>query len=586
MRGYESLAKSFLFQISLSSVSLIIMKEKLEAQIKDVLNTLGLPEVSFVVEHPADLSHGDYSTNVAMLAGKTQGVNPLELAEKIAGVLRQNQSDSLSQIIVAKPGFINFFLSNKFLVESIGGILKRGSKFGSNDSLAGQKTIVEYTDANPFKEMHIGHLMSNAIGESFSRIYKWNGAEVRNACYQGDKGIHVARAVAHKLKSGIEWRNAQDVAASYAEGSKSYETEEVFKAFVVEINKKIYDESDKEVNEAYMLGRKLTLEYFEAIYRKLDTKFDHYFFESTTGEFGKAIVHDNTPKIFEESEGAIVYHGEKRDPALHTRVFINKEGLPTYEAKELGLAKIKYDIYPYDISIVVTGNEINEYFRVLLRAMKEIFPELAEKTKHISHGMLRLPTGKMSSRTGDVITAEWLINEVKSKVMEKLQASERNIENKDELAEMVAVGAIKYSILKQTPGRDIIFDFDKSLSFEGDSGPYLQYSFARANSVLERAKDLEAKLSKAGDMEIGELHRMLYRFPEIVKRSLLEMSPNMIVTYLTEIASMFNKFYAENIILDEKNPELSSQRIALTSALARVLKNGMDILAIPSPLKM
>lgn len=564
------------------------MQEKLQAQIKDVLNALGLSDVPFVVEHPADLTHGDYSTNVAMVAGKSLGSNPMELAEKIAGELRKSPDEFISEISVANPGFINFFLSEKFLGESIGAILESGDKFGLNSSLDGQKTIVEYTDANPFKEMHVGHLMSNAIGEAISRLYAWNGAEVRRACYQGDKGIHVARAVAHKLKTGADWKNAQDVAFSYGEGSKLSETDSDFKNFVVEINKKIYDESEEEINSVYMLGRKLTLDYFETIYKKLDTRFDHYFFESTTAEFGKAIVHKHMSDIFEESEGATVYHGEKRDSALHTRVFINRDGIPTYEAKELGLAKIKYDTYEYDKSIVVTANEQSDYFKVILSAMKEVFPDLAGKTKHVAHGVLRLPTGKMSSRTGDVITAESLIEEVKDKALEKINSSQREIDNIEKLAEEVAVGAIKYSILKQSIGKDIVFDFDKSLSFEGDSGPYLQYTYARANSVFEKSKqlNLETDLSKNENIEITDLHRTLYRFPELVKRALDDMSPNIIVTYLTEISSLFNKFYAENVIVDDKNTEISSQRVALTKAVAQVLKNGMNILAIHTPSKM
>ena len=271
--------------------------------------------------------------------------------------------------------------------------------------------------------------------------------------------------------------------------------------------------------------------------------------------------------------GAVVFHGEKFDEHLHTRVFINSEGLPTYEAKELGLAKIKYEAYPYTKSVVVTGNEINDYFKVLLEAMKQIFPDLEKKTKHISHGMLRLTTGKMSSRTGDVITAESLIDEVKEKVKGD---------------EAVAIGAIKYMILRQSIGNDIIFDIEKSVSTEGDSGVYLQYSYARTNSLLEKAKVAGVSTwqvdTPMGVRKMHELEKLLYRFPEVVERSMKEYAPNYLTTYLTELAGSFSNLYAAEQIISD-SPE-SPYLIAVTKAFNIVMKNGLTILGIPTPERM
>jgi arginyl-tRNA synthetase len=563
-----------------------VIQKEIKGSIEKALKKLSFSGDGFVVEHPENISHGDYSTNVAMIVAKEGKTNPLNVAEKIKDVLEK--IEFVEKITVAKPGFINFHLSQSFFVKSLQLVLNEKENFGKNESLKKQKIVIEYTDPNPFKEFHIGHLMSNAIGESLSRIIEWNGAEVKRACYQGDVGIHVARAVAYKLKNGVEWQSAEDVAHSYAEGSKLYDASDEFKSYVVEINKKIYDKQDDEVNKAYDLGRKLTLEHFEELYRILGTKFDFNFFESTTGEFGKALVHKNMPKIFQESEGAVVFHGEERDTKLHTRVFLNKDGLPTYEAKELGLAKIKYDTYPYDLSLVVTGNEIQEYFKVLLSAMSEIFPDLAKKTRHVPHGMLRLPSGKMSSRTGDVITAESLLQEVKNRVREKIDASDRGIVDKDKLTEEVAVGAIKYSILRQGTGKDIIFDFDKSLSFEGDSGPYLQYTHARACSILEKAKEakiphLEAELPSGG--EVFGVERLIYQFPEVVERAEKEFAPHYISTYLIELSASFNNFYAENTIVDSEDKK-SSHKVAISESVASILKNGLYLLGISAPEKM
>jgi len=262
---------------------------------------------------------------------------------------------------------------------------------------------------------------------------------------------------------------------------------------------------------------------------------------------------------------------------------VNSEGLPTYEAKDLALAKIKNERYDYEKSIVITANEQKEYYKVVLEAMKQIYPELAKKTKHISHGILRLSSGKMSSRTGLVITSESLIGEVKTKVLDKMK--DADIMDKDGVAEQIAVGAIKYSILKQSAGKDIVFDFDKSISFEGDSGPYLQYAHARASSVLEKARRQNIKSdTKEAVAETTELEKLLYRFPEVVERANNEFEPHYITTYLTELAGVFNSFYSREKIVEESGS--SPYKIALTEVFKITIKNGLWLLGIKAPENM
>ena len=316
------------------------------------------------------------------------------------------------------------------------------------------------------------------------------------------------------------------------------------------------------------------------IYDSIGTKFDFSLFESETGEIGRKIVEENIGNVFEKSDGAIVFKGS------HTRVFVNSLGLPTYEAKDLGNAKVKYDYWPYDLSVIVTGNEIREYFKVVLEAMSKALPDLARKTKHLPHGMLRLPTGKMSSRTGDVITGESLINDVEKLALEKIKSSDRQFKTGEEkqIAEMVSIGAIKYSILKQSPGKDIIFDFNKSLFFEGDSGPYLQYSYARALSVIEKAKKEKIKLSfKQSLIDDIELEHLLYIFPEVVKRATIGYAPNYVTTYLIEIARSFNNFYGQYKVVGSSE---ASYRLIFVIAFAQTIKNGLNILGIKIPEKM
>ena len=562
------------------------IQEKIKNWIKETLKI----EADFVLVHPKDIKNGDYSFfATSELGAKASQTSNLVVA------LDENNIPEIEEIKVV-GNFINFYLSKQFFADSVGEILDEKEKVGETKLLEDQKILIEHTQPNPFKEFHIGHFMNNAIGESVTRIIEANGANSIAVGYHGDVGLHVAKAIWGKIKkSEASWGEA------YAYGSQNYDDN---KEEIVGINIKISEKSDEKINKLYEEGRKSSLDFFESVYKRLDSHFAHHFYESEAGEVGKKIVLENVPKIFEESEGAVIFRGENFEPKTHTRVFINSDGIPTYEAKEVGLAKLKKEKYKYDKSITVTANEQDAFFDVTEVAIGEVLPDLKGKLQHLSHGMLRLPGGKMSSRTGDVITAESLIDQIKQKVFEKIKdptpleaTSERSRnfseDEKEKLAEIVAIGAIKYSILRQAIGGDIIFDFDKSISFEGDSGPYLQYACVRAQSVL-RISNSQFSISKQfpnpnfqtpEEWKTIELEKYLYRFPEVVERAGREYAPHYIVTYLTELASIFNSFYANNKIIDENDPT-SPYKIALTQATAHILKSGLHLLGIKVPERM
>ncbi|MEK7621940.1 MAG: arginine--tRNA ligase [Patescibacteria group bacterium] len=570
---------------------MIEIEKIIRDSITSALGGLNLPTTDFTIEHPDDLTRGDYATNVALMLGKETKKNPMEIAEKIADKLKVAPLESLKvrpwleRVEVVAPGFLNFFLTPEFFTSEMSLIIAQGDKYGEGITERSKRVMIEYTDPNPFKEFHIGHLMSNTIGEAISRLVASQGAEVKRACYQGDVGLHVAKAIWGRLK--LKTQNAKEIeewGKAYTLGSKAYENDEATRQEIVDFNKKIYERSDKSINDLYDAGKKVSLDYFETIYRRLGTKFDFYFFESESGQFGKKLVEENVVKVFEKSDGAMVFKGEKYN--LHTRVFINADDLPTYEAKELGLAKIKYDRYPYDQSIVITGNEVKDYFRVLLKALELISPALAEKTLHLTHGMLRLPTGKMSSRVGNVVTAESLLDEVKSVVKLKIAERDFTLGEQEAMVEAVAVAAIKYSILKQAPGRNIIFDLGRSVSLEGDSGPYLQYAYVRAQAVLAKANAENIQVDpEIPPAEISDLERRLGRFPEVVARATRLYAPNLLVTYLTELAASFNTYYATQKIVDAGDPH-APYRLATTLAFSHLMKSGLTLLAIPTPERM
>lgn len=561
------------------------MKDVIELAIKEALRELDLPTVDFLVEHPADIVNGDYASNVALILAKATKQAPVVVAKQIVEALT-NKLEWVEKLTVAGPGFINFYLKREFYIWEIAKASELGPDWGKNQDWQAKKVLVEYTDPNPFKEFHIGHLFTNVVGESLARLFMMQGADVKCLNYQGDVGLHVAKAVWGMQQLGIDPDSdftALELGKAYALGATKYEESDTTKSEIKDINKKIYERTNVEINALYDSGRTVSLNYFAKIYKMVGTEFADYFFESETGPLGKALVLAK-PDIFPESAGARIFKGE--DYGLHTRVFINQEGLPTYEAKELALSKLKEDrLGVYDWSVIVTASEVNEYFKVLLKAMSLVYPTLAVKTEHIGHGMVRLKSGKMSSRTGEVISALDFISDVTTVALEKIAESDHT-EPDRELAREVALAAIKYETLNGSIKQNSIFDKEEALSFEGNSGPYLQYTHARICSLLAKAEALNLPIHTEGYKdEAYRLERVVYQFPEAIKQAFLERAPHKVTTYLTELATEFNKFYAQEKIVDQTDIE-TPYKLALCQAVKNTLCNGLWVLGIEAPEKM
>lgn len=586
-------------------------QEEIQKGIQEALAVLGVPDVVFVVDRPGDFAHGDYSTNAALVgyaalqdsfklddvaikrkqtivhqsaSGETYS-NPRELADGLKNKL-EGKIEGVEKIEVAGPGFINFHLSRRAILKEVQKAATDES-WGQNDIYKNKMVMVEYTDPNPFKEFHIGHLMSNAIGESVARTLENAGATVTRANYQGDVGPHVAKAIFGLLEMGVQNPTSKELGEAYVLGATQYEENTESKKRIDEINKAVYEKTDPIVNELYDIGRKVSLEHFDELYEMLGTKFIHYFFESQTSAKGLALVAGNTPSVFEKSDGAMVYKGEKM--GLHTRVFVNSQGLPTYEAKDLGLLQLKKETAAFDQSITVTANEQSEYFKVMLAAAKEIkaLQDIAEKTTHVTHGMMRFAESKMSSRKGNVITGESLLMDLKDAAKEKMQG--RELQDADTVAEQVSVGAIKYAVLKQGSGKDIVFDPEKSLSLEGDSGPYLQYAHTRAASLIKKARAAGVHDAVESVQDIEEflkaltLDRLLIHYPAVAERAARELEPHYVTTYMTELAAAFNSWYANVRVIDGDYP---SYALLLAEAVEQTLGKGLKLLGIPVPEEM
>lgn len=587
-----------------------IVKALITKALREIFSQITDKKIPVSLEIPSDLSHGDYTTTVALQVFKRINVpfsSPFSLAQEVAKQLEEFSLKGIEKVEAVKPGFINFWVSKEELLRNLE--LQRSLKsLTGGDSLSGKKIMVEFADPNPFKEFHIGHLYSTIVGESICRLLESQGAEVRRVTYQGDVGLHVAKSIwgimqkleiAQKqpdgwltINHGEATKKLKDVekkeknkratflGEAYALGARKYEEDGVVKNQIHTLNKKIYFREDPIINEIYDKGRQWSIDYFEGIYQRLGSTFTKNYFESEAGKKGIEIVRQHIKDgIFEEHSGAVVFRGEKY--GLHTRVFINSLGLPTYEAKELGLAPAKYKDYHYDQSLIITGNEVNEYFNVLLTVLSLIDADLAAKTKHIAHGMVRLPQGKMSSRTGNVLTGEWLLEEAikRAGILTKAKNVLSGADASVHVPEQVAIGAVKYAFLKNRIGADIAFSFDESVSFEGNSGPYIQYTYARTQSILSQPLAQEEKMDEINHDELLLL-RKLYQFPLLVGHAAATYAPHGICGYLFDLAQAFNNYYQKYRIREV------SFRLSLTAAVGNVLALGLTFLGIAAPKRM
>ncbi len=598
-----------------------MIRVDIEKAVLEAIAELASGDVSFVVERPLTMDHGDYSTNVALVAAKMLKNNPMEVAEKLVEILetkyrvqksgvtqsrdprtfgngvllKESNIEYLKKIEVAGAGFINFHLSQSAIISEVARAVTDKS-WGNNNLYAGRKVLIEYTSPNLFKPLHIGNLVGNIVGESVARLLEVGGAEVVRFNYPSDIGLTVAKGVWGLKSNHGDPANILALGEAYRVGNTAYEDNDTAKKEIEDINRALYAGSDEELNALRMAGIQTSRKHLAELCATLGTSFDAEIFESQSSPVGLEIVLAHlADDIFEKSEGAVVFHAEQINPKLHTRVFVNSQGLPTYEAKDIGLFSLKQKAYPnIDTFITVTGTEQKEYFKIIFTAIGKLFPDISQNKilRHIATGFLTLTTGKMSSRKGNVLTGESLLADLRDVAKEKMEG--RTLAFPEKIAEQIAVGAIKYSVLKQGSGKDITFDPQKALSLEGDSGPYLQYACVRARSLIKTA-EVAGVIAEAKLVEKMvwphltpltpriTLERTLIHFPDVVYRAVAELEPHHLTTYLTELASAFNSWYANERIIDGPNPPYG---LLLATAVERTLSIGLTTLGIPTPEEM
>jgi arginyl-tRNA synthetase len=556
------------------------MRANIIETIQTVCRDLYAVDVVIELDRPEE-QFGDFSTNVAMRLAKPLQKKPRDIAQQITEKLKNNTL--FSSVGVAGPGFINMTLEDSELIKSL--------RYVPAQPMKGLKVLVEYSDPNPFKPMHAGHLYTTIVGDAIARLIEYAGADIVRLNYGGDVGLHVGKTMWAILKhldgKGLEAVRAipdeekgKWMGLRYAEGHLAYEDDEQSKQEIIETNKKVYTlhtENDHESDFAqlYWYLRKKSYDYYKEIYKRLQVvEFDRFIPESEVTALGYSTVLEQQKRgVFEESEGAVIFDGEKF--GLHKRVFINSEGLPTYETKDVGLSLTKWQDYHFDESIIITASEQSQYMEVVIKAIAQFAPEPAEKTKHLTHGLLKMQGGvKMSSRLGNVLMANDVLDAAELAGKASGQASSPE----------VVLGAIKYALVRTRIGGDVVYNPEESAATEGNSGPYLQYAHARACSILQKS-------SVAGVIESGleldtyerSLVRKLTEYSEIVDDAIFELAPHVICGYLYELSQNFNRFYENSPVI---GGEREAFRIGLVYEYARTLKQGMSLLGIEAPQTM
>lgn len=535
------------------------------------------------LEHPDRLEHGDYASNVAMVLAEDQ--NPRELAEKIAEKIRSSLPDEIAGVSVAGPGFINFTLTKQFFADSLEQILEAVDGFGSSAMGADKPVIVEYSSPNIAKPFTVGHLRSTVIGDAVANILAFTGHSVIRDNHLGDWGTQFG-----KILYAIDaWGDVEEIENSdepvkelvdlYVKFHDEAEEDDTLNEKAREWFKRLENGDDEALD---ILGKLTTwsLNEFEKIYDRLGISFDTQYGESKFASKVDDVIADLEAKdLLEESEGAkLVFFGDPQaDPEDHkmSPLMIEKsDGASTYGARDLATDRWRKQEYGDDVMIInEAGSEQSLYFQQLYETEERLgyFPR--SQRHHLSHGLFQFEDKKMSTREGNVIWLEDILDE----------AVNRAEEFNPEVAEMVGVDAVKYNDLKRDPKKDIIFDWDEVLNLEGNSGPYLQYTHARAHSVLEKAGVSAESLDQIKEVpkEQPKVARLLYRFPEAVENSARDRAPRYVANYLYQVAQSFNTLYGNTKIISQDDQE--NYRLALTQATAQVLENGLKLLGMKAP---
>jgi len=540
------------------------------------------------LEIPPDPKLGDYAFPCFQLS-KSMKKNPVEIAKNLSKTLKPKKL--IKEIKEAGP-YLNFFINKQELAKStIKDILNKKENYGKN-SPKKQKVMVEFVSPNTNKSLHLGHVRNGILGESISRILEFDGSKVIRTCLNNDRGTGMTEAMLgyklfHKGESPASQKLKPDhfVAQCYVDFKNEEKDNPNLKEEVQQTVKK-WEEKDKETRKLWKKLTNWVYKGYKKTYKKLGFEFDKEYYESDIYKKGKEIVKKGLKKgIFVKEEQAVKAKLEKYN--LPDKILIKSDNTSLYMTQDIYLAKLKYKDFNLDKSIYVVASEQDNHFHQLFKILDLLKLKTTEENIHLSYGLVNLPQGRMKSREGTVVDADDLIEEMEKLSKKEIKKRHKKLSKKEieKRAEIIALSAIKFYMLKFDNVTSFIYDPEESLSFEGETGPYVQYAHARISSILKKhnkkiPKKINYSLLKTKEDE--KLISLLPKFPETTKKSAKSYKPHLLARYLLDISQAFNEFYHACPIL-QSDEDTKKARLNLILAVQQVLKNGLNLLGIEAP---
>ncbi|MFH0955282.1 MAG: arginine--tRNA ligase [Candidatus Micrarchaeota archaeon] len=566
-------------------------KQKAAEILFSELKTQGvsLNELSLFLERPPKPEMGDWSLPCFRLA-KTLKKNPNQIAGDLVTALNKKKLLEFEKIEAA-GGYLNFFIAKKNLAESVlAEVLKQKKSFGKNDSQKNKKILIEFSAPNTNKPLHIGHVRNNSLGMSLTAVLRANGSKVIPANLLNDRGVHICKTMLayqkwgeNKTPKALGQKSDHFLGDLYVQFANEAKTNPELEKEVQEMLLQ-WEKGDKKVRELWKKMNAWAIEGMKQTYEAYGIEFEKWYLESEIYDKADALVELGLKKgVFEKRDDGSVF-ALLEEYGLPNKTVIRQDGTSIYVTQDLALTKQKYRDFHFDEALWVVASEQDLYFRQLFKIFELLQAPWSGKCRHVSYGLVQLPSGRMKSREGTVVDADDLLSEVKAVAKKEIEKrydklSEAEVEKR---ANSIALAAIKFFMLKVDAKKEFTFNPEESISFEGETGPYILYAYARSKSILRKAGKLKAKpdfglLSTETEKRLVSL---VGRFPLVVQQVGKSLSPHSLCQFLLELSGAFNSFYHELAVLDEKNPALSASRLALVESVGIALCNGLELLDI------
>ena len=547
-------------------------------------------EIYSYIEIPPNSEMGDYAFPCFKLAKSLKKAPPV-----IAGELKEKiELDGNIEKVEMAGGYLNFYINKLKLAETVlTEIYEKGEKYGATNIGKDQNVIVEFSSPNIAKPFHIGHLRNTVIGNALYNIYKFLGYNVTGINHLGDYGTQFGKMIEGYKRWGNEYNFEENPIDKFMDlyvriNELCKEDENVLNA--ARENFKKIEDGEPEYLKLWNWFKDLSLKEFQRIYDLLDVKFDSLNGEAFYSDKMDEVVNIlENKKVLKDSEGAKIVDLEEK--GLGVCMIKKSDGSSIYATRDLAAILYRARTYDFDKCLYVVAYEQNLHFKQIFEVAKylDLPQKCMDGLEHVAYGMVRLKSGKMSTREGNVIKVDELLQESIERVRKIIEEKNPNMENKDEEATKIGIGAIIYSNLSSTIIKDLVFDWDLALNFNGESGPYIQYVYVRTKSVLEKAGNIpslnDVKFELLQDKESINILTKLYNFEGILKNVVEKNEPSILARYLVDLSSAYSNFYNENKIIDD-DVNIKNARVYLSKAVGAVLKAGAGLLGIKMPNRM